>query len=774
MSSPNPNSNKDDNPNTTQQQQVTPQQSSETNYNNINSNDKLELELSNLTIKDSKEKIVKRKRIQPNLISNNNHNNNSNNNQFHLNYDLSSTISNVFNNYFSKINPTNSSSTTITTTTATLTSSLSSSTTIFKNTSTLIPPQPIEFTLKNTNNEKKDKKDKKHDKNIKKERKKRKSNIKKSTNEKEGEASQIQHINEEEDEDDEVEEEVERKKKTTKKIKIKRVSKSLSVLEPFAFLVTSPPNLYSQLFLNLKQWFERLDRKEIDIENNPFTINTTTTNTSTIDKEYEFDIESLLKEINNPINLQQNLQKFTIISNLFTLTFNNTTSLEQNKFLKLHKELWWVKTTNKWFISRSGSSGVNGGAKSSHMKVWFGLLILELWYRFIWARHTQSVYNKFSENQMEMLSESISLLSDASTTSTITTTTTQQLLNRDSVGSTSTSQEEDDDDDEDDEEECDIEMDEIGVEDISHDDTGKLNPNLIQNHIDLIPKVVPVFFAHATMTDSINEIESEFFVTGIWNISKPIETFVQFIHSYYRDCKNLPSLTFAEIHENIHKFYQKKYSKFIHDLGIGFYGEKNYFWKWTDNNNSGEDSPITKTISMMDFVDQILIPQFKNLTQDGHVSHSHNFYYLFPSFQEMKPPTHPITDYYISLKTRFEKLGVYNKEVEKIVETLDRLLEERQLIKDESTTNNNNNNSTTGKSDEPDILKIVSEYQQSRIKYLDQLINTLKAEYHKLTKTVDQLPSKKKSNNIIDNNDSDEVSIEKSEEVIIENQNVIL
>eukprot|EP01133_Synstelium_polycarpum_P015719 gene15719-18677_t len=205
------------------------------------------------------------------------------------------------------------------------------------------------------------------------------------------------------------------------------------------------------------------------------------------------------------------------------------------------------------------------------------------------------------------------------------------------IKSTSSQEEEEEDEEEDEDG-----SDDVGVE----EDEEKFSQ--FGSKFDKVPKVVPLFFVHPAMTDAITEIECDYWESGVWNVTRAFDIFAQIIHAFYRDNKSLPSLTFAEIHENIHDTCLKKYSKFLESLGIDMHA--------------------------------VYVEMFSNITQDGQVSHSHTFYYLFPTFQEMKHPTHPIGDYYMTLKARLEKQGIFNKEVEKIVETLDRLVEERQLI----------------------------------------------------------------------------------------------
>ncbi|KYR02136.1 hypothetical protein DLAC_00936 [Tieghemostelium lacteum] len=897
----------------------------------LEKNDNIESKLENLKIIDTntpttptKEKAVtKRKRIQPNttpVINNTNTPLLSN-----ITYDLNSSISQIFTNFFNNNNNIKTTTTPsilnvnqpLQLTTETVTNSTTNDNSKIKveKKKERIKKEPKEKVIKEKVVKEKVVKEKKEKivkpKKEPKERKKRESKPKK-------EKKQV--VTNENNESLDHEEEMEKTRLKKKKRVI--ITKSLQFLEPFAFLVVSPPSLTSTIYLELKDFFckkqelvqklqqqkqqqqqqkqqvesekpsqqtapqlhhaynyleqikshyqeqpeiyqqflaimkdfknENIDKAMLvtrvvelfgenrhlisglkaflpneynidmntckdDVKSEPkkdglqndgdelmsisFTLPDTIYNS--LEKE-GINVDLLLMEINSIEQLSNNQWKLSIIDHLYSLNIegsqfqlngqvgNPCQQLEYNKFLKLQKELWWVKTTNKWFMTKSGN---NQFKKVSHLKIWLGFLILELWYRLVWARYTQTVYTELSGKDLEILSDTLSTLGspdleledhdaieledlgNSSLNDSDDSDDDSELDDTSSDDEEVDYQENEDEDDEDQEENLvndpslynkhldqlvhnttvnipkqippsttttttttttsasevdDVDMD-LGNDDEEEEEEEEeqseiiIEDEVIRDQFDLIPKVVSLFFVHGSMTDIINEIESEYWESGIWNIKKAIEVFSQFIHSYYRDNKSLPSMTFAEIHESIHKVYQKKYQKFINNLGLEFNPDDHYQWRW---------SPWTMS-SNLEFIDRIYVQQFRNLTQNGQVSHSHSFYYLFPYFQEMKPPSHPIGDYYHSLKSRLEKQGLLNREVEKIIETLDRLLEERQLISQSSNKTIDEN--------EPEILKAVNEYQQNRIKYLDQLIATLKTEYHKLTNRFDELPSKKKS-----------------------------
>ncbi|GAM24110.1 hypothetical protein SAMD00019534_072850 [Acytostelium subglobosum LB1] len=609
--------------------------------------------------------------------------------------------------------------------------------------------------------------------------------------------------------------------KRVKKKKKAKTSKSLLQLEPLSFLVSTPPQHCAQFYLELTKWFQSSSSNR-DLDDQVIVEGETA---SPIHNKYknEFNppasilkplapyvqsIESLLSDINSPNNEESLVHKLQIVGSVYTIAESqqpepaSRSADSQFKLSKAQRELWWVKTANKWLTKKSA-------VKTSYLKTWMGFLILELWYRFVWARHTQTVYNQIKDDlqiddnivdhhdedevidlddlgkdaeeeeddedddmeeaeedlddpkneleaEMEMDDDEDDEDDDDELETAPEPTPSVDAMDTESVGNNkqqstqigedrsdnnakTTSQDEGSEDD-------DVETDRDS-HDVSQVDKEEQDVSEQLSRFNLIPKVVPLFFVHPSMTDTITEIEADYWETGVWSTKKAFDTFGQIIHTFYRDNKSLPSLTFAEIHENIHQAYQKLYAKFLCNVGISFFGDSNFSWKWQDS-------------SFEPFSESIYVELFRNLTQDGQVSHTHTFYSLFPSYQEMKPPTDPIGDFYHSLKTRLEKQGAFNSETDKIIETLDRLVEERSLISVSKLpsvdSNNNNNNSdvnaqtsssttdtSTSSTSTLDVFKAVNDYQQTRIRYLDQLITTLKTEYHKLTNNVDQIPSKK-------------------------------
>jgi hypothetical protein len=53
-----------------------------------------------------------------------------------------------------------------------------------------------------------------------------------------------------------------------------------------------------------------------------------------------------------------------------------------------------------------------------------------------------------------------------------------------------------------------------------------------------------------------------------------------------------------------------------------------------------EKMAITELIAdmLLRFVDQVYVNTFRNLTDDGSVSHSHEFFSLFPDFSQLSDP----------------------------------------------------------------------------------------------------------------------------------------
>jgi hypothetical protein len=63
--------------------------------------------------------------------------------------------------------------------------------------------------------------------------------------------------------------------------------------------------------------------------------------------------------------------------------------------MPFEREVWWVKTARGWFSSNNGSS------YKGYLRIAASALILELWYRFVWAGHTYRVYRDIQHRRKE-------------------------------------------------------------------------------------------------------------------------------------------------------------------------------------------------------------------------------------------------------------------------------------------------------------------------------------------------------------------------------------
>ena len=87
-----------------------------------------------------------------------------------------------------------------------------------------------------------------------------------------------------------------------------------------------------------------------------------------------------------------NNTKFSFINKILCLHPEETWSKENMGFCKLYDEVWWVKTFRKFFEKTSSGTGIE-----DFIQMGMAALIAELFYRFVWARHTVHVYNYLSE-----------------------------------------------------------------------------------------------------------------------------------------------------------------------------------------------------------------------------------------------------------------------------------------------------------------------------------------------------------------------------------------
>jgi hypothetical protein len=105
-------------------------------------------------------------------------------------------------------------------------------------------------------------------------------------------------------------------------------------------------------------------------------------------------IFSKLKDVESRPGLIDELwTKLTIVDKIISLFDEDEWRSSNLHWLKLQQDVWWVKTANGWFDKAFSIT------TEDYLNTGLGCLILELWYRFVWARYTIAVHAKLVEEQ---------------------------------------------------------------------------------------------------------------------------------------------------------------------------------------------------------------------------------------------------------------------------------------------------------------------------------------------------------------------------------------
>jgi hypothetical protein len=114
--------------------------------------------------------------------------------------------------------------------------------------------------------------------------------------------------------------------------------------------------------------------------------------------------------------------------------------------------------------------------------------------------------------------------------------------------------------------------------------------------------------------------------------------------------------TVQEIAEDIQKLYKKKFVPFLENVCVEVEGQDKHIWKWLSTNGD----------SVSEFVEQVFVTQFQNLTSDGTVSHSHEFFRLFPNISQISDPNSiaAIPQVCSSIRAGLQTKGLYLPEVD--------------------------------------------------------------------------------------------------------------
>eukprot|EP01122_Echinamoeba_exundans_P018006 TRINITY_DN9935_c0_g1_i1.p1 TRINITY_DN9935_c0_g1~~TRINITY_DN9935_c0_g1_i1.p1 ORF type:complete len:840 (-),score=230.76 TRINITY_DN9935_c0_g1_i1:93-2612(-) len=166
-------------------------------------------------------------------------------------------------------------------------------------------------------------------------------------------------------------------------------------LNPFSFFVFFPPSAYGALYSQLGDYFEGAVNGDFNSSENPFEPDPAIL--ASLSPVARAEWESILNQLKDvesrPGVIDELWTKLTIVDKIISLFDEDEWRSSNLHWLKLQQDVWWVKTANGWFDKPFSIT------TEDYLNMGLGCLILELWYRFVWARYTLAVHAKLVEEQ---------------------------------------------------------------------------------------------------------------------------------------------------------------------------------------------------------------------------------------------------------------------------------------------------------------------------------------------------------------------------------------
>jgi len=238
----------------------------------------------------------------------------------------------------------------------------------------------------------------------------------------------------------------------------KRAKRScLTLLEPFTFLITSPPIVYASNYTHLTDYLEAAINDELQISATPLVLRPLPLEQLrelALEDEAHFHWEQVRVCVNNANELANNWFKISLVDKILSLQevdqWKNAAHLE---YAKYQHDVWWVRQAAQWFARRRVNSFHIMYDEYLHMGV--AALVLECFYRFVWARHTLLAYQalvprRSSSSQQQSNDMDIAAAAGAATTTTSTSSPTSARATRHIGRISGTNRGHNDDDDDDD------------------------------------------------------------------------------------------------------------------------------------------------------------------------------------------------------------------------------------------------------------------------------------------------------------------------------------
>lgn len=493
-----------------------------------------------------------------------------------------------------------------------------------------------------------------------------------------------------------------------------RSTTTLSALEPFSFLITSSPRYWACAYDALCDWMSSLANDDFKASENPFSLLADAAHIVLAPTSPTRDSWLKLQEtLNTNPDVDSLWAKLTVVDKVLTMFGEEDWSDKNLQFFALQHNVWWVSQAQSWLSL--------GHVRTSqeYIQTAMSALIMELLYRFVWARYTKDTFMKYApaftgediESERDNSDDDVLEASDlenpsdsesqsvASDSSFCDSENEEGIVRRDDMGKLKHFFSGLDGNrplEEEEEEDIGEEMEESEEE---GDNNGKKRSamNIESEHLlqyasseagsehggdwlDKVPPATTLFFAHPRISEALEIIEKQYFVDDRFDVRASFEILLRLCLDRNSDLQ-LPTQTPAQVVSQMAYAYDKVFLPFLTQMGIStevpdadLKSESGFFDSlavcWTFNWEYGDA-----------WVDRVLRTSFANLTTNGSVAAVH-FIGLFPHLllnADSKTDAH-ISQVYDTLHTLAVSKGTITPHLENLIKTLDSLSAERNVL----------------------------------------------------------------------------------------------
>lgn len=417
----------------------------------------------------------------------------------------------------------------------------------------------------------------------------------------------------------------------------------------------------------------------------------------------------LQEKVNNSDDLDDLWARFTVVDKVLTLFGDENWNDKNLQFFGLQHHVWWISQAQSWL------SLYHVRTCQEYIQISMSALILELVFRFVWARHTQRVFMKnaptstgeeksmdFDNSEDEVLeasdlecaseSDSMSVLSDSSF---IDNNPEEIIMKRDNMGKLKDfftgprplDQNEEDEEDTDSNSDSDPSSGEekgengrrsaMVVESEHTYEAGAINT---EDWLNEVPRATSLFFAHSRVVQALEVIEKQYWVDEKFDIRIAIDLLLRLTLDRNSDLQ-LPTQTPSSVASQMTYAYDKVFVPFLTQLGITVA---------VPDADEKSESPLFEDMATLwtfnkeygDYwVDTVLKCTFSNLTNDGYAPAIH-FAGLFPQLllnADSKTDAH-LSNVYESLHSLAVSKGSITPHIESLIKTLDALSAEKNVL----------------------------------------------------------------------------------------------